>query len=1068
MINPHYPSKSIIPRPSEYERLVDSLIDQSYYTPVAISTSLRHARGMGKTTLAREVCRDPRVTQAYPDGVLWVTVGEGLSPLQLLTRIERLIYDISGEQHGPTDLKSAQEQLRDLIHPRRILLVLDEAGDREAVQPFLQTGPGGRVLLITRDDRSLPLGTHSIPVDIMETGEAAALLACGLEKLEKKSAAPQGGEPPPPPPLPGSMNGALAGSEIPGAAAKEAAGVARPDEAQDADDLLEAKDESDLPASLLERIALQEAQAAPARMDARECLASAGIAGEAVALLVDLAGRLNEWPLLLAWVNGLLRGCFEPRSPMSCETLSDAVRATIDLLARNQLSNAWLVTDPIEQEGAVSAVVTACLEPLSPLQRESLLDLVVFPQDEEIPLAAASVLWRCSAEETYLTAESLARRALITLDPAAWTIHLHPLLAGFINDHLRIGVLGALHRRLVEGYALRCRENPNLAGPAGWATGPDDGYFFQHLGTHLAAAGQRADLQALLFNFRWFAAYLSCTNLLTGRRGDLYSLLLDFELAHSVALDRQSAELRLIEEALRTAAPLLAREPAQLSTQLMGRLLSFDEPEIQELLRQVENWTDQPWLRPLSACFAAPGGDEVRAISGHADWVTGLALLSDGQFAVSGSLDGTLRWWDLANGQNMRTIVAHPNGVSAVAATLDGRWVVSAGWDGWVRVWDAFTGEGLVEFQAHSEATGALALTPDSLRIVTGSDDHLIRIWDLASGKKLGELVGHGDPVRALAISPDGSTLVSGSWDHTVRAWELETGAQIAFFAGHQAWVRAVTFTSDGRYILSGGWDRIVRVWDLASGELNSAIKDIPAAIFSLALTPAADRLIVGTGDGLIKLYSFPGGAEIGELRGHKGGVNQVLVTREGRFAISAADDCTLRTWDLAAIQSKCSQPGHDAPVYALQMIPNTNWCVSASWDGTLKVWELATGKAVATLAGHSGGITALAVAANGRRAASGARDHMLKVWDLEALAEERSLVGHSGAITALAISSDGRWAVSGADDGVLIVWDLDSGQRVADFRAESAIWTCSVSTDGRTIVAAESGGKMYFLEVKR
>jgi WD40 repeat protein len=163
-----------------------------------------------------------------------------------------------------------------------------------------------------------------------------------------------------------------------------------------------------------------------------------------------------------------------------------------------------------------------------------------------------------------------------------------------------------------------------------------------------------------------------------------------------------------------------------------------------------------------------------------------------------------------------------------------------------------------------------------------------------------------------------------------------------------------------------------------------------------------------------------------------------------------------------------CSQPGHDAPVYALQMIPNTNWCVSASWDGTLKVWELATGKAVATLAGHSGGITALAVAANGRRAASGARDHMLKVWDLEALAEERSLVGHSGAITALAISSDGRWAVSGADDGVLIVWDLDSGQRVADFRAESAIWTCSVSTDGRTIVAAESGGKMYFLEVKR
>lgn len=1056
---PHSQSLPFIPRPNEYERLVNCLIDQSFFSPVAITTSLRNVRGMGKTTLACELCCDPRVVQTYPDGVLWVTVGEKLSPLQLVSRIERLVFDLSGVQRGLTDLSAAQNHLRDLIHPRRILLVLDEAGDREAVQPFLQTGPGGGVLIITRNVDSLPLGARCVPVDIMETGEAVTLLSIGLEELARKNEArlTHGAEVVPF--LPGTDGLFIGSGNI----------VAPPgDILVEEDTPGQRNGTEDIPERLLERIALHEFLVSPARDEAKERLVSTGMPDEAVALLVDLAGWLNEWPLLLALVNGLLRGWLEPGNDNECHTVVEALHKTCDLLAHNHLVEMWPVTDALAREKAVSAVVAACLEPLSSVERDRLLDLVVFPQEEDIPLAAVSVLWRCSAEETYLTADNLARRALISLDAAAWTIRLHPLLAGFINDHLRVGVLGALNRRLIEGYAARCREDPIQVGASGWASGPDDGYFFQHLGFHLTAAGQRADLQSLLFNFRWFSAYLNCTSLITGRRGDLYSLLIDFEIAHSVALDRQSTELRLIDETLRMAAPLLIHDPGQLSAQLIGRLLSFDEPEIQALLRQAQNWADQPWLRPISACFAPPGGDEVRVIRGHTDWVTGLALLPDGQFAVSGSLDGTLRWWDLANGQNIRTRKAHHNGVSAVSVTLDGRRIISAGWDGKVCVWDGFTGEGLLDFQAHHEAAGSLALTPDGLRIITGADDHLIRIWDLGTGNQLGELVGHGDPVRALAVSPDGRTLASGSWDHTVRTWDLDTCAQVDFFAGHEAWVRAVAFTPDSRYILSGGWDRIVRVWDRESGEMSSSITGVPGPIFSLAFTPAAERLIVGTGEGIIKQYSFPGGHAMGELRGHVGGVNQVLVTREGRFAISAADDRTLRTWDLVANQALGPQPSHSAPVYSLQMIPGTRRCISSSWDGTLKVWDLATAALVATLGGHTGGITALDVAEGGARAVSGARDHALKVWDLHAMAEERTLLGHAGAITSLAMTPDGRCAVSGADDGTLIVWDLDTGYRVADFRGGGAIWTCSISDDGRIVVASESGGQMFFLEVKR
>lgn len=52
-----------------------------------------------------------------------------------------------------------------------------------------------------------------------------------------------------------------------------------------------------------------------------------------------------------------------------------------------------------------------------------------------------------------------------------------------------------LHERLVTEYAKLCS--------GGWDTGPDDGYFFEHLAYHLASAQLNNELAKLLQNFRW-------------------------------------------------------------------------------------------------------------------------------------------------------------------------------------------------------------------------------------------------------------------------------------------------------------------------------------------------------------------------------------------------------------------------------------------------------------------------------------------------------------------------------------------------------------------------------------
>ena len=52
-------------------------------------------------------------------------------------------------------------------------------------------------------------------------------------------------------------------------------------------------------------------------------------------------------------------------------------------------------------------------------------------------------------------------------------------------------------------------------------------------------------------------------------------------------------------------------------------------------------------------------GTARRRLCGHSHFVEDVIISSDGQFALSGSWDGTLRLWNLSNGQTTRRFVGH-------------------------------------------------------------------------------------------------------------------------------------------------------------------------------------------------------------------------------------------------------------------------------------------------------------------------------------------------------------------------------------------------------------------------
>ena len=64
-----------VPRPDEYTALKRAVLDGGN-EPVAITAALRGAGGFGKTELARFLCHDDDIEEAFDGGILWATLGE--------------------------------------------------------------------------------------------------------------------------------------------------------------------------------------------------------------------------------------------------------------------------------------------------------------------------------------------------------------------------------------------------------------------------------------------------------------------------------------------------------------------------------------------------------------------------------------------------------------------------------------------------------------------------------------------------------------------------------------------------------------------------------------------------------------------------------------------------------------------------------------------------------------------------------------------------------------------------------------------------------------------------------
>src|SRR5262249_35994569 len=146
-------------------------------------------------------------------------------------------------------------------------------------------------------------------------------------------------------------------------------------------------------------------------------------------------------------------------------------------------------------------------------------------------------------------------------------------------------------------------------------------------------------------------------------------------------------------------------------------------------------------------------------------------LSADGKFAISGSMDGTARVWDVGTGREVQKYAEHSSLVSAVAFNPNGRWGISGGFDGVVAAWKVASAEELWRVENLGIVT-ALAVDPTGGYVLVAAD-RTVHVLELATGKPVRK---HGPlpaAVASLGVSPDGKWYAAGGDDGSVRVWFL-------------------------------------------------------------------------------------------------------------------------------------------------------------------------------------------------------------------------------------------------------------------------------------------------------
>ena len=132
----------------------------------------------------------------------------------------------------------------------------------------------------------------------------------------------------------------------------------------------------------------------------------------------------------------------------------------------------------------------------------------------------------------------------------------------------------------------------------------------------------------------------------------------------------------------------------------------------------------------------------------------------------------TIWIWDTETGQQKAFLKEHRGRITRTLFTPDGKTLVSGSIDKTIRFWDVETGELKTTFIGY-DPLSPIVFSPDGNILASGGEDAKILLWDLNIGKLKTTFTAY-NPIRRISFAEDGETLITNGTDGTTLLWDLK------------------------------------------------------------------------------------------------------------------------------------------------------------------------------------------------------------------------------------------------------------------------------------------------------